>query len=68
MSSMAPRLPLRSRENPPARKRSPTICERRFPEDTAVKFMYLPPIRALLALNRGDPAKAIDAAESRGVV
>ena len=34
--------------------------ERRFPEDTAVKFMYLPPIRTLLALNRGDPAKAID--------
>jgi eukaryotic-like serine/threonine-protein kinase len=34
--------------------------ERRFPEDTAVKFMYLPPIRALLALNRDDPAKAID--------
>jgi len=34
--------------------------ERRFPEDTAVKFMYLPPVRALLALRRGDPVKAID--------
>jgi len=34
--------------------------ERRFPEDTAVRLMYLPPIRALLALRRGDPAKAID--------
>jgi serine/threonine protein kinase/tetratricopeptide (TPR) repeat protein len=34
--------------------------ERRFPEDTAVKFMYLPPVRALLALRRGDSAKAID--------
>jgi eukaryotic-like serine/threonine-protein kinase len=33
---------------------------RRFPEDTAVRFMYLPPLRALLALNRGDPAKAIE--------
>ena len=42
--------------------------ERRFPEDTAVKFMYLPPIRALLALNHGDPAKAIDVLKTGGVV
>ena len=34
--------------------------EKRFPEDTAVKFMYLPPIRAQLALNAGDPAKALE--------
>jgi hypothetical protein len=34
--------------------------ERRFPEDTAVRLMYLPPIRALLALNHGDPSKAIE--------
>src|SRR5262249_48319140 len=33
---------------------------RRFPEDRAVRFMYLPPLRALLALHRGDPAKAIE--------
>ena len=33
---------------------------RRFPEDTAVRFMYLPPLRALLALNRGEPEKAIE--------
>jgi tetratricopeptide (TPR) repeat protein len=34
--------------------------ERRFPEDTAVKFSYLPALRALLALNHGEPAKAIE--------
>jgi tetratricopeptide (TPR) repeat protein len=38
--------------------------ERRFPEDTAVRFMYLPALRALLALNGGsqggDPSKAIE--------
>jgi eukaryotic-like serine/threonine-protein kinase len=34
--------------------------ETRFPEDTSVKFNYLPTVRALLALNHGDPAKAIE--------
>ena len=34
--------------------------ERRFPEDTAVRFMYLPAIRALLELNAGEPSKAIE--------
>ena len=34
--------------------------ERRFPEDTSVQFNYLPALRALLALNHGEPAKAID--------
>ena len=38
--------------------------ERRFPEDTAVRFMYLPVLRALLALNGGsqrrDPSKVIE--------
>ena len=32
----------------------------RFPEDTAVQYMYLPPIRALDALNAGAPSKALD--------
>jgi hypothetical protein len=32
--------------------------ERRFPNDTAVRFHYLPVVRALLALNRGDPERA----------
>jgi DNA-binding winged helix-turn-helix (wHTH) protein/tetratricopeptide (TPR) repeat protein len=32
--------------------------ERRFPEDTSVKFNYMPVLRALL--NHGEPSKAID--------
>jgi serine/threonine protein kinase/tetratricopeptide (TPR) repeat protein len=34
--------------------------ERRFPEDTAVRFSYLPALRALLALNHREPARAIE--------
>jgi eukaryotic-like serine/threonine-protein kinase len=34
--------------------------EKRFPEDTNVKFAYLPILRALLALGRGDSSKAIE--------
>src|SRR5207237_8004927 len=34
--------------------------ERRFPEDTAVKFNYLPALRARLALNRGETSAAIE--------
>jgi serine/threonine protein kinase/tetratricopeptide (TPR) repeat protein len=34
--------------------------ERRFPEDTSVRFNYLPTVRALLALNRSEPFKAIE--------
>jgi eukaryotic-like serine/threonine-protein kinase len=34
--------------------------ERSFPEDTSVKFNYLPTVRAFLALNHGNPAKAIE--------
>jgi hypothetical protein len=33
---------------------------KRFPEDTSVRFNYLPALRARLALNRGDPRKALD--------
>jgi len=33
--------------------------EREFPEDTSVRFNYLPAIYATLALDHGDPAKAI---------
>jgi tetratricopeptide (TPR) repeat protein/predicted Ser/Thr protein kinase len=32
--------------------------ERRFPNDTAVRFHYLPVVRATLALNRGDTERA----------
>ncbi|MBV9183058.1 MAG: tetratricopeptide repeat protein, partial [Acidobacteria bacterium] len=34
--------------------------QKRFPEDTAVRFSYLPSVRARVALNHGDAAKAID--------
>jgi serine/threonine protein kinase/tetratricopeptide (TPR) repeat protein len=34
--------------------------ESSFPEDTSVKFNYLPSVRAFLALNHGDTAKAIE--------
>ncbi len=34
--------------------------ERSFPEDTSVRFNYLPAVRASLALGHGDPAKAIE--------
>jgi serine/threonine protein kinase/Flp pilus assembly protein TadD len=34
--------------------------EKQFPEDTIVRLIYLPTIRAELALKRNDPAKAID--------
>jgi eukaryotic-like serine/threonine-protein kinase len=35
--------------------------DKRFPEDTSVQFSYLPVLRALLALNQGQPSKAIEA-------
>jgi DNA-binding winged helix-turn-helix (wHTH) protein/Tfp pilus assembly protein PilF len=34
--------------------------EKRFPEDTTVRFSYLPTLKATLALQRGDAAKAIE--------
>jgi serine/threonine protein kinase/tetratricopeptide (TPR) repeat protein len=33
---------------------------KRYPEDTSVQFSYLPALRALEALNRGDPVKALE--------
>ena len=33
---------------------------RRFPEDTRVRFTYVPTLRALLALNHNQPSKAIE--------
>ena len=43
--------------------RSQTLAndlETRFPQDTAVRSGYLPTIRAVLALNRGEPSKALE--------
>jgi len=34
--------------------------EKRFPDDTSVKFSYLPALRGRLALNRDEPAKAVE--------
>jgi serine/threonine protein kinase len=34
--------------------------EKRFPEDTAVKFSYLPALRALIALNHDEPRQGIE--------
>ncbi len=34
--------------------------EKRFPEDTEVRFAYSPAIRAQLALNHGEPSRAIE--------
>ena len=34
--------------------------ERRFPEDTAVRSTYVPTVRALVALNEGEPLRAIE--------
>ncbi len=33
--------------------------EARYPEDTALRFSYLPALRGLLALNHGEPSRAI---------
>jgi hypothetical protein len=33
---------------------------KRFPEDTSVRYSYLPAMHALLALKRNEPARAID--------
>ncbi len=35
--------------------------EKRYPEDTSVRFSYLPVIRAVVAVQHGEPLKAIDA-------
>ena len=34
--------------------------EKRFPEDTCVRSEYVPVLRALLALNRNEPARAVE--------
>jgi hypothetical protein len=34
--------------------------KRRFPEDTGARFSYMPALRALLALNHSEPARAIE--------
>jgi eukaryotic-like serine/threonine-protein kinase len=38
--------------------------QKRFPEDTSARFSYLPTLRAILTLQRGDAAKAIQELQS----
>ena len=38
--------------------------EKRYPEDTSVRFSYLPVIRAVVAVQHGEPFKAIDALQA----
>jgi eukaryotic-like serine/threonine-protein kinase len=38
--------------------------DRRFPQDTFVKFSYLPTLRAILAINHGNPEKALSELEA----
>jgi DNA-binding winged helix-turn-helix (wHTH) protein/tetratricopeptide (TPR) repeat protein len=38
----------------------------RFPEDTSVRFSYLPSLQAMLALNHGEPSKAIEILQLAG--
>jgi tRNA A-37 threonylcarbamoyl transferase component Bud32/predicted Zn-dependent protease len=38
--------------------------DKQFPEDTIVRFNYLPTLHAQLALNRKDPSKAIEALQA----
>jgi eukaryotic-like serine/threonine-protein kinase len=41
-----------------------TDLQRRFPEDTAVRFSYLPAVQSALALSQGSPSKAVQATET----
>src|SRR4029079_15328091 len=40
--------------------------EKGYPEDTSVQFNYLPTLRAIEALNRGDAAKALEMTQAAG--
>ena len=42
--------------------------EKRFPEDTFVKFTYVPVLRALAALGRGKPADSVERLRNRSPV
>jgi serine/threonine protein kinase/tetratricopeptide (TPR) repeat protein len=45
----------------PRAKAKADLLAKQFPEDTAVQYCYLPTIRAMLALDRSDSSKAIEA-------
>jgi DNA-binding winged helix-turn-helix (wHTH) protein/TolB-like protein len=50
-------------QNSSAAKGLADDLEKRFPEDTAARYHYIPVVRALLALNRNDPKKALELLE-----
>jgi DNA-binding winged helix-turn-helix (wHTH) protein len=47
-------------------QKSANDLEKRFPEDTSVRFSYLPTLRALFELNRGEASQAIESLEISG--
>jgi DNA-binding winged helix-turn-helix (wHTH) protein/predicted Zn-dependent protease len=49
--------------NSSAAQRLTDDLAKRFPEDTAARYHYIPVIRALLALNRNEPRKALELLE-----
>ena len=60
MSNTPPALPWLFRETPLDREALADDLEKRFPEDTFVKFTYVPVLRALSALERGKPADSVE--------
>jgi eukaryotic-like serine/threonine-protein kinase len=46
--------------NPATAQRLADDLAKRFPEDTSVRYSYLPTIRGVLALNRGEASRAIE--------
>jgi hypothetical protein len=54
-------------QNQAARSRAQTLAndlEKCFPEDTSVRFSYVPVLRAQLALNHGSPSNAVELLQS----
>jgi ATP/maltotriose-dependent transcriptional regulator MalT len=52
-----------SGDSPQAEKLANDL-EKSYPEDTSVRFSYLPVIRAVVAVQHGEPLKAIDALQA----
>ena len=57
---MGPRLRWRFSHDSGQAHKIEADLEKRYPDYTSVQFSYLPVLRALEALNRGDPVKALE--------
>ena len=68
MSNTPPALRLLCRETPLDRNRIADDLEKRFPEDTFVKFTYVPVLRALSALDREEAHGQHGAATNRSAL